>query len=210
MSVIGINGSPRSNWNTAKLVMKALEGAASNGFKTEMINLGQIDFKPCTSCFACKKPNQQGKCHYNDAIIPVFDKVLNADAVIFGSPTYWGTASALFQGFLERLLFSQFSYDDLSFYQPKKKIKTGLIFNCGADEKEGHIFEQDWKKFQGFIGGFFGSCELLKVYDTMEVDDYSKFLMKSYDKQHKEKVKREQFPLELQKAFELGKRITSK
>ncbi len=51
MKVIAINGSPRKRWNTATLLEKALEGAASQGAETELIHLYDIDFKGCTSCF---------------------------------------------------------------------------------------------------------------------------------------------------------------
>jgi multimeric flavodoxin WrbA len=48
MNVIGINGSPRKRWNTATLVAKALEGAASLGATTELFHLYDLDFKGCT------------------------------------------------------------------------------------------------------------------------------------------------------------------
>jgi multimeric flavodoxin WrbA len=54
MNVIGINGSPRKQWNTATLVTKALEGAAALGAATEQFHLYDLDFKGCKSCFACK------------------------------------------------------------------------------------------------------------------------------------------------------------
>jgi len=54
MKVMAINGSPRKNWNTATLLEKALEGAASEGAETEIVHLYDLEFKGCTSCFACK------------------------------------------------------------------------------------------------------------------------------------------------------------
>ena len=59
MNVIGINGSPRKQWNTATLVGKALEGAEVQGATTELIHLFDLDFKGCISCFACKKKRGQ-------------------------------------------------------------------------------------------------------------------------------------------------------
>ena len=54
MKVLGFNGSPRKNWNTAMLLEKALEGAASEGAETELIHLYELNYKGCISCFACK------------------------------------------------------------------------------------------------------------------------------------------------------------
>jgi len=47
MKIIAINGSPRKNKNTAILLEKALEGAASKGAETEIVHLYDIDFKGC-------------------------------------------------------------------------------------------------------------------------------------------------------------------
>ena len=57
MNIIAINGSPRKEDNTATLLNKALEGAASNGAETEIIHLYDFTYKGCKSCFACKLIN---------------------------------------------------------------------------------------------------------------------------------------------------------
>ena len=53
MKAIAINGSPRKKWNTAILLENALKGAESEGAETEIINLYDLDYKGCKSCFAC-------------------------------------------------------------------------------------------------------------------------------------------------------------
>lgn len=57
MTIIGINGSPRKKWNTATLLTKALEGAASQGADTELVHLYDLAFKGCMICFAFYKYN---------------------------------------------------------------------------------------------------------------------------------------------------------
>ena len=52
MKAIGVNGSPRKKWNTATLLKKALEGAASEGAKTALVHLYDLDYKGRISCFA--------------------------------------------------------------------------------------------------------------------------------------------------------------
>ena len=56
MKALFINGSPRKNGNTAKLLKRAMEGAAEVGAETELINLydRSLNFNGCMSCFACK------------------------------------------------------------------------------------------------------------------------------------------------------------
>ncbi len=77
MQVIGINGSPRKQWNTATLVAKALEGAAAQGAETELVHLYDLDFKGCTSCFACKTRGGKsyGRCAMKDGLTPVSSRV---------------------------------------------------------------------------------------------------------------------------------------
>ena len=53
MKIMGINGSPRRAENTARLLHKALEGAASLGAETEYIDLYPLKYKGCLSCFYC-------------------------------------------------------------------------------------------------------------------------------------------------------------
>ncbi|OHT12607.1 NADPH-dependent FMN reductase [Tritrichomonas foetus] len=213
MSVIGINGSPRPNWNTAKLLAKALEGAASNGFQTELINLNKIKFSPCSSCLVCKKTREtEGRCHQVDELTPILEKLKKADAIIFASPTYFGQMSGLFHTFFERAIFPLVSYRDFQSVLGRK-IKTGMIFNCGADQQEAKEYGYDkfWEKTANEISSAFNEkCELLTVCDTMEVQDYSKYQMQCYDAPAKEKHRDEEFPKELQAAYELGKKITTK
>lgn len=86
MKVIGINGSPRRQWNTATLVGKALEGAASAGAQTEIVNLYSQTFKGCISCFACKRKGSKtnGLCAVRDELTPILKKALEADAIVIG------------------------------------------------------------------------------------------------------------------------------
>ena len=67
MKIIAINGSPRKNWNTHILLEKCLEGAKETGAETELINLYDINFKGCISCFACQRKGiALSKCAMRD------------------------------------------------------------------------------------------------------------------------------------------------
>ncbi len=71
MKVIAINGSPRETWNTATLLQKALDGAKSMGADTKLIHLYDLNFKGCSSCFACKRKGSGyiGHCAMKDDLI---------------------------------------------------------------------------------------------------------------------------------------------
>ena len=68
MKLLAFNGSPRKKWNTATLLAHAIQGASAEGAKAELIHLYDIDFKGCTSCFACKRigGKSYGHCAVKD------------------------------------------------------------------------------------------------------------------------------------------------
>lgn len=113
MKIIAFNGSPRKKWNTALLLEKALEGAASKGASTELVHLYDLAYKGCTSCFACKLLGgaSQGRCAMQDELSPYLAQIeQEADAIVLGSPIYFGSISGEMRSFMERLLFAPLIY----------------------------------------------------------------------------------------------------
>lgn len=121
MKAIAINGSPRKNWNTATLLTRALEGAASQGAETELIHLYDYEYHGCTSCFACKLKGapSYGRCVVNDQLKPILQKVTEAGALLLGSPIYFSDTTGAMRSFLERLMFQYLCYDTK--YHPNRR-----------------------------------------------------------------------------------------
>ena len=143
MKVMAVNGSPRKTWNTATLLKKALKGAASQGADTELIHLYDLNFNGCISCFACKirGGKSYGRCAVKDGLAPILKKIEAADALILGSPIYFGNVSGEMRSFMERLLFPYFTYTDpaaVAFPQ-KDSHRVYLYDECHrrADERMG-------------------------------------------------------------------------
>jgi len=211
MKIIGINGSPRKDWNTATLLNKALEGAVSQGAETELIHLYDLHYKGCISCFSCKLKDGKnyGKCAVNDALTPIFGRIEEADALILGSPIYLGAVTGEMRSFLERLIFPYLVYDMQRSSLFKKKISVGFIYTMGAPEdwiKE-MGYEQHFKLMEMLSGRIFGAAESLLVTDTYQFDDYAKYVAPVMDVEAKAKRRREVFPADCQKAFEMGARF---
>ena len=83
--ILAFNGSPRLNGNTASMLQAALDGAASTGAETKLIQLYPLKFKGCVSCFSCKiKGGRHGFCAMKDELSPVLEQMANAEALIFG------------------------------------------------------------------------------------------------------------------------------
>ena len=92
MNVIAINGSPRKKGNSAAMMEAAVKGAVENGASVERIDLFDLNYKGCVSCFGCKLLGGPsfGKCAQRDELTPVLDKILAAEVVLLATPLYFG------------------------------------------------------------------------------------------------------------------------
>jgi multimeric flavodoxin WrbA len=211
MKVIAINGSPRKDWNTAMLLDKAMEGAKSQGVEAELIHLYDLNYKGCISCFACKVKDGKsyGKCAVNDELTSVLGKAEDADILIFGSPVYLGNVTGEMRSFLERLVFQYLTYTDPPDTLFKRQIKTGFIYTMGVTEEV--MNKIGYRQFMDLISMFltrtFGHLEEVCSFDTYQFDDYSKYVATRFDPEQKAKRRKEGFPLDCQKAFEMGVRL---
>lgn len=210
-AVIAINGSPRKSWNTATLLTKALEGAASQRAETELIHLYDLNFRGCTSCFACKRKGGKsyGKCAMNDDLTPILKKIESVDAIILGSPIYMGTATGEMRSFMERLVFPYVVYDGNYSSLFKRKIPTGFIYTMNATESqmEERGYVQSFELAEMMLVRAFGKVESLYVTDTYQFDDYSKYVVSAFDPEKKAATRKEVFPQDCEKACNMGMRF---
>lgn len=214
MKAIAFNGSPRKKWNTATLLEKALEGAASQGAETELIHLYDLDYKGCISCFACKTKGGKsyGHCAVKDDLKPIFQKIEAADAFILGSPIYFGAVSGEMRSFMERLMFQYWRYSEPPQSLFPKKIKTGHIYTMNVTEAEmkKRAYNQLLDRNEMVMQILFGASASLYCFDTYQFDDYSKMAAERFDPDKKAKRRKEIFPKDCQKAFEMGAWLVKK
>jgi multimeric flavodoxin WrbA len=214
MSVLAFNGSPRKTWNTATLLNKALEGAASQGEETELIHLYDLDFKGCISCFACKTKGGEsyGRCAVKDDLTPILRKVEDADAIILGAPIYFLDVTGEMRSFMERLMFPFLTYTDPPQSLFPKKIPTGFIYTMNATEQQmkEYGFDQHLGINEMLLQMIFGASESLFSFDTYQFKDYSKVVSDRFDPEKKAKRRVEIFPGDCEYAFEMGARFAKK
>jgi multimeric flavodoxin WrbA len=214
MKVMAFNGSPRKTWNTATLLEKALEGASSQGAETELIHLYDLNYKGCISCFACKTTSGKsyGRCAVKDDLTPFLTAVVDVQALILGSPIYYGTVTGEMRSFMERLFFPFSPYADPPGSLFPRKISTGFIYTLGATEEmaKERGFDHHIKSNEMILERIFGASESLCSYDTYQFEDYSKVFAPRFDPEKKAKRRREVFPLDCEKAFEMGVRLAGK
>ncbi len=211
MKIILVNGSPRKEWNTATLLKKAMEGAVSQGAEAELIHLYDLEYQGCVSCFCCKRVNglSYGQCAVKDVLEPVFKRIEAADALILGSPIYLGSMTGEMQSFLERLVFPYLTYTDPPQSLFPKKIPTGFIYTMGVTEAQMREvgYAERFAITERFLSRIFGSSETLLSFDSYQFDDYSKFVATRFDPKEKLKRRKEIFPEDCKKAYEMGVRF---
>ena len=120
MKILGICGSPRPNkisgtYALLDLILK------SSGCEYELISLSILKFSGCTACLECAKDNV---CKLNDDLMPLREKILDADAYVIGSPNYFSGLSSLLHCFLERWL--QFRHQGASLVWGKVAVAAGV------------------------------------------------------------------------------------
>lgn len=216
--VIILNASPRKNFNTAMMLKEAQKGAETVGTEVEYIDLFDINFKGCRSCYACKTKGSgtKGLCAIKDDLKPVLEKILDSSAVIIGTPIYCGDATGTFRNLVERMIFAAIKYmkDETTGIMQKEldhNIPVGIINTMGATEEQ---YKRSYLPNMIEMNEFlmktaFGYCETLNVFDTSHFLDYSKYECNIFDGEHKKQVRETQFPKDLEKAFDLGKRLAS-
>ena len=100
MKVLGINGSARKDGNTAIIMNKVFEELNKQGIETELVQFAGQVIDPCKACFACG--DQKNCVHRKDIFRETFEKMMEADGILLGSPVYSANISASMQAFLER------------------------------------------------------------------------------------------------------------
>ena len=96
MKIIGISSSGREASYSKRIVQDILE---ESGIDYEMIHLAELNIKGCLGCLKCAKNNI---CVQNDDFNVVVDKIMEADALVFGGPNYYGVLNAIGHAFWER------------------------------------------------------------------------------------------------------------
>ena len=103
MKALLINGSPHPKGNTYIALREVKRELEEHGIETELLHVGEMAIRGCVACGSCSKT---GKCAHEDAVNAAAPKFEAADALIVGSPVYYGSANATLVAFLDRLFYS--------------------------------------------------------------------------------------------------------
>jgi multimeric flavodoxin WrbA len=102
MKVVAFNGSARKDGNTAILIRKVFSELEAEGIETELVQMAGRKIRGCIACGKCFK-NQDGRCAVdNDAANECIEKMVEADGIILGSPTYFSDLTAEMKALIDR------------------------------------------------------------------------------------------------------------
>ncbi len=102
MKVVAFNGSPRKEGNTYHLITEVLSVIQDHGIQTELVQIGGGPIRGCTACGKCRE-RQDGQCIItDDGMNEYIAKMIDADGIIIGSPTYFSDLSPETKALIDR------------------------------------------------------------------------------------------------------------
>lgn len=119
MKIIILNGSPRKNGATAKILHEMEQQLSKRDCTIEFVNICDLKFSPCKGCCACYKT---GNCHMKDDAEELSIKISKADGLIIGSPTYASNISGQLKQFIDR---GHFVIEQLLYGKYAVSVTTG-------------------------------------------------------------------------------------
>ena len=106
MKVLLINGSPRKTGNTFLALSEAARTLEKHGIETEIVQIGTKPVRGCIACSQCKTL-QLGRCVFDDDVCNrISGKLDGADALIIGSPVYYGQPNGSVLSLMQRMFYS--------------------------------------------------------------------------------------------------------
>ena len=114
MNILFLNGSPRHHGNT-RAALQTMKAILEDGNTVEALDVCTLKLSGCCACDGCKQNG--GHCVCPDESDAVIQKIVQADAVIFGTPVYWWGMSAQL-----KMVVDKFYSQDSQFKTMKKKL----------------------------------------------------------------------------------------
>lgn len=137
MKILGVVGSPRKKGNTSILMQEALKPFKMNNIETKLVFLDDYNISDCRGCEGCKKTY---KCVIDDDMQKLYPDILDSDAIILASPTYFYNISADMKAFIDRCYcFEVFDQEDRSVWMGLNEalgVKYAAVIAVSEQENE--------------------------------------------------------------------------
>ena len=207
MKVLALLGAGNKRRNTATMLQSAFDGAMSvEGAEGELICLYDLNFRGCYGCHSCKLKDEKrlGRCATRDDLTSVLEKAVDADVLLIGSPIYYGNITGETRSFLERYLFPSMTYnvDRVLMYPKRTKVGWVLTMNARAESYTDYA-----DSLVATTSRMIGESDYVMACQTQQFEDFSKYEASRFDEAAVKQRHIEQFPLDCEAAFTMGKRL---
>ncbi len=133
MKVLGIMGSPRRQSNTEILLDRALAGAKKMGAEVEKVAVSELEVLPCLEIYACRK---DGKCAIKDDMQQLYEKLLEADHIVFASPIFFYGLTSQAKAIVDRCQALWVRKYVLGMGKEDRRVRRGVFISVGATRGE--------------------------------------------------------------------------
>jgi multimeric flavodoxin WrbA len=147
MKIVAINGSPRKEGNTAKLLHEITKDHA--GVDLKYFDLGEMKIADCKACMYCKTHDA---CSIKDDMNKIYKALIEADAVVLGTPLYMSSETATVKAFEDRMYAMLAPGEQRGTYAPRlpRGKRAMVIITCG-NPKGKEVYQSTGDRLLGFF-----------------------------------------------------------
>ena len=171
MKILAVQGSPKKKGNTALLLDHYLLGVKENhrDVDVDRVFLQEKNIKPCRGCYTCVET--KGDCVIKDDMQELYQKIIEADVLIFATPVYWWSITAQLKTFVDR--FCPLNTDDFKGKKFVLLMTYGAALPNSGPEMVQSMFKEIWNHYQVNFVQSYGTCteEYLPVAENKQAQD---------------------------------------
>lgn len=123
MKVVAFNGSPRKQGNTSILIRTVFAELEREGIATELVQVGGHPVQGCLACYKCFDNKDRRCSNHRDIINDCIEKMLAADGMILGTPTYFASLSSELKALIDRAGLVAKANDDMF----RRKVGAAVV-----------------------------------------------------------------------------------
>ncbi len=106
LKVLLVNGSPRADGNTFCCLQEIEAQLSKLGVQAEIVQIGRQPVRMCINCGGCRRNNGKGCVFDDDILKEITEKMAEADALVVGTPVYYGQPNGAVLAVMQRLFFA--------------------------------------------------------------------------------------------------------
>jgi multimeric flavodoxin WrbA len=151
MKIVSLCGSPRKTGNTATVLTWVEEELRQEGHEVVRIDLADHDIKGCRECYQCQKTVTEPGCPQKDDALPIFGRMMEADAVIYASPLFCWSWSAQIKSLIDRHFCLVKEAGTTRWSSLLQDKPTALVMtSAGPAEGNGDLLVQQYRNLMGY------------------------------------------------------------